>query len=210
MSDRPWPVSSYRPAESASPVGTEALRALDERLTTAVALARRRAARDGHRQVDTAHLLHSLLESDRDVWDFVGDDGPYQVGRLLGYLVQRSIGYGLRWQGTVEDSGAGPAVTGSPFDHARRPEGADPFVDRGAYADRSARGRRPGWSPVAAAAMEWALRRARARRARRVACLDLFAALVADEECRAVEVLRRTGVDAGALAARLARQEQQG
>ncbi|MYX61261.1 peptidase, partial [Streptomyces sp. SID8382] len=66
--------------------------------------ARRRAVRDGDAQIDTAHLLHGLLESDPEVRDaFPG--GPPQVIRLLGYLVQRAIGYGLRWSGTVEDSG---------------------------------------------------------------------------------------------------------
>lgn len=172
-------------------MGPEAFGALDDRLTTALALARRRASRDGHGQLDTAHLLHSLLESDREVWDFVGDDGPYRVGRLLGYLVQRSIGYGMRWQGTVEDSGSGPQI-----------------ADTGEVADLTggsgSRGRQPRWSPVATAAMERALHRARARRSPRVSCVDLFAALVADGECRAVEVLRRTGVDTDALAARLA------
>ncbi|MFE4515464.1 Clp protease N-terminal domain-containing protein, partial [Kitasatospora sp. NPDC056783] len=33
-------------------------------LATVVAAARRRALRDGDRQVDTAHLLHALVESD--------------------------------------------------------------------------------------------------------------------------------------------------
>ena len=70
--------------------------------------ARRRALRDGDRQIDTAHLLHSLLESDPEVR--AAFDGGPQLARLLGYLVQRSIGYGLRWQGAVEDSGAVPVV----------------------------------------------------------------------------------------------------
>ncbi|MDX6314573.1 MAG: hypothetical protein QOF44_4037, partial [Streptomyces sp.] len=73
--------------------------------------ARRRAARDGDRQMDTAHLLHSLLENDprvRDVLD--GGSGDGRLVRVLGYLVQRSIGYGMRWRGSVEDSGALPVV----------------------------------------------------------------------------------------------------
>ncbi len=70
-----------------------------------IAGARRRAVRDGDAQIDTAHLLHGLLESDPDVRDaFPG--GSTQVIRVLGYLVQRTIGYGLRWSGGVEDSGA--------------------------------------------------------------------------------------------------------
>ncbi|MYU62657.1 Clp protease N-terminal domain-containing protein, partial [Streptomyces sp. SID69] len=81
---------------------------LGAELATVVAGARRRAVRDGDRQIDTAHLLHSLLEQDPEVRSVVG--GPPQLARLLGYLVQRSIGYGLRWQGSVEDSGAIPVV----------------------------------------------------------------------------------------------------
>ncbi|MEX2970293.1 Clp protease N-terminal domain-containing protein [Streptomyces sp. C184] len=142
-------------------------------LASVVSAARRRASRDGDRQVDTAHLLHGLLESDPAVR--AAFDGGPQVARLLGYLVQRSIGYGLRWHGAVEDSGAVPLVEGGV----------------------------PGWSPAAAAAMDGALDRAHARYATRAGCLDLLAALVDDPESRAVEVLRRAGVDTGRLAARL-------
>ncbi|WP_246102189.1 Clp protease N-terminal domain-containing protein [Streptomyces piniterrae] len=151
---------------------------LDSRLTvelaSVVAAARRRAHRDGDRQVDTAHLLHGLLETDPAVRDTF-DGGP-QVARLLGYLVQRSIGYGLRWHGTVEDSGAVPLVT---------------------------EGGVPGWSPAAAAALDGALDRAHAGYATRAGCLDLLAALVDDPESRAVEVLRRASVDTALIAARL-------
>ncbi|WP_310715354.1 Clp protease N-terminal domain-containing protein [Streptomyces lydicus] len=143
-------------------------------LASVVSAARRRATRDGDRQVDTAHLLHGLLESDPAVR--AAFDGGPQVARLLGYLVQRSIGYGLQWHGTVEDSGAVPVVT---------------------------EGGVPGWSPAAAAAMDGALDRAHARYATRAGCLDLLAALVDDPESRAVEVLRRACVDTAPLAARL-------
>ncbi|MFF4607691.1 Clp protease N-terminal domain-containing protein [Streptomyces sp. NPDC001339] len=143
-------------------------------LASVVSAARRRATRDGDRQVDTAHLLHGLLESDPAVRE-VFDGGP-QIARLLGYLVQRSIGYGLQWHGTVEDSGAVPVVT---------------------------EGSAPGWSPAAAAAMDGALDHAHARYARRAGCLDLLAALVDDPESRAVEVLRRASVDIPRLTARL-------
>lgn len=136
--------------------------------------ARRRALRDGDRQIDTAHLLHSLIETDPDVRE-VFDGGP-QLAKVLGYLVQRSIGYGLRWQGSVEDSGAVPVVR-------------DPAVD--------------GWSPSALAAMEGALHRSAARGEARAAGLDLLAALAADAECRAVEVLARGGVGARWLADRV-------
>lgn len=151
---------------------------LDEQLTvelaSVISAARRRATRDGDLQVDTAHLLHGLLEWDPAVRDAF--DGAPQIARLLGYLVQRSIGYGLQWHGTVEDSGAVPVV-------------ADGGV--------------PGWSPAAAAAMDGALDRAHARYALRAGCLDLLAALVDDPESRAVEVLRRASVDTARLAARL-------
>ncbi|MFE3370758.1 Clp protease N-terminal domain-containing protein [Streptomyces sp. NPDC059173] len=152
---------------------------LDARFTRELAAvltgARRRALRDGDRQVDTAHLLHSLIETDPEVREAF-DGGP-QLARVLGYLVQRSIGYGLRWQGSVEDSGAVPVV---------RAPAAD------------------GWSPSALAAMDDALYRAASRGEGRAAGLDLLAALAADAESRAVEVLARGGVDAGWLSGRVA------
>ncbi|MEC3998570.1 Clp protease N-terminal domain-containing protein [Actinacidiphila sp. DG2A-62] len=74
------------------------------------AAARRRAVRDGDRQADTAHLLHSLLERDPAAREAC-DDGTGRIVRVLGYLVQRSIGYGMRWSGSVEDSGAVPVVS---------------------------------------------------------------------------------------------------
>ncbi|WP_010062223.1 Clp protease N-terminal domain-containing protein [Streptomyces globisporus] len=152
---------------------------LDARFTDELAAvltgARRRALRDGDRQIDTAHLLHSLIEADPEVREAF-DGGP-QLARVLGYLVQRSIGYGLRWQGSVEDSGAVPVVR-------------DPAAD--------------GWSPSALAALDDALYRAASRGEDRAAGLDLLAALAADAESRAVEVLARGGVDARWLADRVA------
>ncbi|MFJ8753133.1 Clp protease N-terminal domain-containing protein [Streptomyces sp. NPDC102441] len=142
-------------------------------MTAVVTGARRRAVRDGDRHVDTAHLLHSLVESDPEVREAF-DGGP-QLARVLGYLVQRSIGYGLRWQGTQEDSGAFPAV--------REPAGE-------------------GWSPSAAAAMDRAVRSALLRGEAHADGLDLLAALVADRRCRAVEVLERAGAEAEWLRAR--------
>ena len=127
--------------------------------------------RVGRRQIDTAHLLHTLLESDPEVRAVF--DGP-QVARLLGYLVQRAIGYGLRWQCTIEDSGALPVL--------REPE---------------------GWSPTAASAMDAAYGRAVRRGDARARGLDLLASIVADPESRAVEVLVRAGVDVRALATRI-------
>jgi ATP-dependent Clp protease ATP-binding subunit ClpA len=150
---------------------------LGEELAAVVSGARRRSVRDGDRQIDTAHLLHSLLEHDPEVRT-VFEDGP-QLARLLGYLVQRSIGYGLRWQGSVEDSGPVPVV----------PEAE-------------------GLSPLAAAAMEYARERAVRRGADRANGTDLLAALVADPQARAVEVLTRAGIDAGAVLDRIESRAQ--
>ncbi|WP_239065212.1 Clp protease N-terminal domain-containing protein [Streptomyces sp. S4.7] len=148
---------------------------LSAELAAVVSGARRRAHRDGDRQIDTAHLLHSLLESDPEVRGAF-DGGP-QVARVFGYLVQRSIGYGLRWQGTVEDSGSVPVV-------------ATPAV--------------PGWSPSAVTVMEGTVERARRRGEPRAGGLDLLDALASDRSCRAVNVLERAGVDARALTGRIA------
>lgn len=149
-------------------------------MTGVVSGARRRAVRDGDRHVDTAHLLHSLVESDPEVREAFGG-GP-RLAKVLGYLVQRSIGYGLRWQGTQEDSGAFPAV--------REPAGA-------------------GWSPSAAAALDRAARAALSRGEPYADGLDLLAALVADPRCRAVEVLEWAGAAAEWPAGRAAVSDAQ-
>lgn len=155
-------------SDSADPAGSGFEDRLSERLTTVIAGARRRAVRDGDPHLDTAHLLHTLVEDDPRVWGaFAG--GPPQVARLLGYLVQRTIGYGLRWSGTVETSATGLG------------EGV------------------PGWSPAAAVAMAAATGRAAARGALLAEGPDLLAALTYDRECRAAEVLRRSGVDVDLL-----------
>lgn len=178
-----------------------------------VAGARRRAVRDGDRQTDTAHLLHALLEHDPEARAAVG--GPQRLARLLGYLVQRSIGYGLRWQGSVEDSGAIPLVppparpvdpTGAvdpagPVDPAGR-AGPDGSAVSAAGRDGSVRDT-AGWSPAASAALADARARARRRGAPRVSGTDLLAALVADPRSRAVEVLERAGVPARELPPRI-------
>ncbi|MEV5430739.1 Clp protease N-terminal domain-containing protein [Streptomyces sp. NPDC052701] len=140
-------------------------------LAAVVAGARRRAVRGGDRQVDTAHLLHSLLEADPEVRACFA--GAAQLARLLGYLVQRSIGYGLRWQSGVGDRGAVPEAT-----------------------------RSTGLSPLAAAAMEYARERAARRGAGPARGVDLLAAIVRDPQARAVEVLERAGLDAREVAAR--------
>ncbi|MFD9395309.1 Clp protease N-terminal domain-containing protein [Streptomyces sp. NPDC060000] len=138
----------------------------------ALAAARRRAVRDGDRQIDTAHLLHSLLEQDPQVR--AAFDGGPRLARLLGYLVQRSIGYGLRWRSGVEDSGALPVVT---------------VVE--------------GLSPLAAAALEHACVRAARRDGAQARGVDLLAAIVADPRARAVEVLTHAAVDVDELRARI-------
>jgi len=145
---------------------------LSPELAAVVAGARRRAVRDGDRQIDTAHLLHSLLESDADVRALFGE-GP-RIARLLGYLVQRSIGYGLRWQGAVEDSGGVPVVTEA-----------------------------GGLSPLAAGCMENAHGRAARHGGHPAGVTDLLAAIVVDPRSRAVEVLERAGIDPHELFARL-------
>ncbi|MFD8969668.1 Clp protease N-terminal domain-containing protein [Streptomyces sp. NPDC059568] len=168
---------------------------LTAELVSVLSGARRRALRDGDAQIDTAHLLHSLLETDPEVrsafdsgdqfdsGDHVGGQVGDQVVKVLGYLVQRSIGYGLRWQRTVEDSGAMPVVRERAMS---------------------------GWSPGAVTAMRRALERAARHGEPRARGLDLLAALVSDRECRAVDVLVRAGVDAEALAERLSRAHGQG
>ncbi|WP_431040980.1 hypothetical protein ACQUSR_03155 [Streptomyces sp. P1-3] len=167
----------------AGPAGTGPDPRLSAELVSVAAGARRRAARGGDRQADTAHLLHGLLESDPQVR--AAFTGP-QVARLLGYLVQRTIGYGLRWSGTVEDSGAVPVVR---------------IGDR--HRGPAADGDCSGWSPAAGLAMDRALRRARARGAGRAEGLDLLTALACDHASRAVEVLTRTGIDPDLLLAHL-------
>ncbi|MFG2352909.1 Clp protease N-terminal domain-containing protein [Streptomyces sp. NPDC048521] len=167
-----------------------------------VAGARRRAVRDGDRQVDTAHLLHSLLEHDPEVRAAVGD--PARLARLLGYLVQRSIGYGLRWQGSVEHSGVIPVVPVAPqaAPAVRTAPAAQVTAALPAARGGEARGG-ADWSPVAAAALAEARGRARRRGESRVTGTDLLAALLTDPQSRAVEVLERAGIPARDLPARI-------
>ncbi|WP_328745477.1 peptidase [Streptomyces sp. NBC_00285] len=155
-----------------SAVGPDGDARLSAELAAVVSGARRRALRDGDRQIDTAHLLHSLLDADAEAYAVF--EAEPQLPRLLGYLVQRSIGYGLRWQGTVEDSVPVPVVTAA-----------------------------EGFSPLAAGAMEYACARAEPRHGGRVRGIDLLAAILVDPGSRAVEVLTRAGIDAGGVFARL-------
>ena len=175
--------------------GRDDVPGLDADAAAALAAARRRAVRDGDRQVDTAHLLHSLLEHDPQVR--AAFDGP-QSARLLGYLVQRSIGYGLRWQGGVEDSGGVPVVTavGSPGLTSAAATVAEAGGAPGAAAVE-------GLSPLAAAALEQARQEAARHSGAPARGVDLLAAMVADPQARAVEVLTRAGVDVHELRARI-------
>ncbi|GAA1528000.1 Clp protease N-terminal domain-containing protein [Streptomyces albidochromogenes] len=205
----PTPWVPHHPAPQRADVEAR----LTTELASVVAGARRRATRDGDRQIDTAHLLHSVLEADPEVRSAF-DGGPAQVARVLGYLVQRSIGYGLRWQGVEEASGGGlgaAASSGAPV----LPEGPGAPVVAAGDGGAAVRSEPalPGWSPAAFAAMEGALGRAFARGDQRAGGLDLLAVLASDPGCRAVEVLRRGGVDTELLAGRLhvpSRQVSQG
>ncbi|MER0242724.1 peptidase [Streptomyces sp. HSW2009] len=148
---------------------------LSDELTSVIAAARRRAHRDADRQVDTAHVLHAVLESVPDVAAHF-DGGRTQVARVLSYLAQRTIGYGMSWHGTVEDSGAVPVARQGPAH----------------------------WSPAVEAAVVRANGRAAVRGAALAQGFDLFVALTDDRACRAVEVLHGAGVDLESLALRLA------
>lgn len=170
----------YRPLHASAPGPAPADDDLRPELANALAGARRRAQRDGDGQADTAHLLHALLEHDpasREAVD-AGEQGGEQLVKLLGLLVQRNIGYGLKWHGSVEDSGAVPMA------------------------------RADGWSPAAAGALDSA-RRSADRRGRRPSGPDLLAGLVADPECRAVQVMERAGVDRELLRRRLGAAERE-
>ncbi|MEU8522246.1 Clp protease N-terminal domain-containing protein [Streptomyces sp. NBC_01216] len=164
-------------------------------LATVALGAHRRALRAGDRQIDTAHLLHSLLESDPDVRASFADSR--RLARVLGYLVQRSIGYGLRWQRAVEGAGGDRA--------ARLPVRAGtPGVP-----DRTPASAPSGWSPAALAALDAARERAVRRGEAHPRGLDLFAAISAAPGCRGAEVLRRAGVDTASLTARIGEPSQQ-
>lgn len=150
---------------------------LGAELAAVVASARRRAGRAADRQTDTAHLLHSLLESDPAVRLALAGaatgspDG--RAARALAYLAQRPIGYGMRWRGAVEES-AGRATAAAPA--------------------------ASGLSPAALAALGEAACRAASRGGTAAQGTDLLDALAADPACRAAQVLRAVGVDPRRLA----------
>ncbi|WP_309237879.1 peptidase [Streptomyces albidus (ex Kaewkla and Franco 2022)] len=161
------------PVPLSLPEGEEIAGRFSEQLAAVVAAARRRATRGGDRVLDTAHLLHSLLEWDPVVRAFLGGGGP-QTAKLLGYLAQRPIGYGLRWRGAVEEPGVPRAGSALP-----------PAL--------------PGWSPAAVSALGAALERATGRGLARVEGVDLLAGLTVDGGCRAAKVLTDSGFDAERL-----------
>ncbi|MFF4650659.1 Clp protease N-terminal domain-containing protein [Streptomyces sp. NPDC001380] len=158
-------------------------------LGAVAAAARRRAARAGDEAVDTGHLLHSLLESDAAALDAAAPL-PRQAVRLMGYLVQRSIGFGRGWRATAEQPGA-DADAGA--------EGGAVPDTAGAEAPRSAPDR-PGLSGAAAAALEEAAARPEALPVGH----RLLAALLADPDSRAAQILRSSGIDPVAVRARCA------
>ncbi|MFG2574282.1 Clp protease N-terminal domain-containing protein [Streptomyces sp. NPDC048481] len=168
------------PRDQAAP-GPHDVPRLGAEAAAALAAARRRAARDGDPQVDTAHLLHSLLEHDPQV-RAAFDDGAPRLARLLGYLVQRSIGYGLRWRSAVEDCGPALAVT------VVEPSGATAVE---------------GLSPLAAAAVERACEESARHAGAPARGVGLLAAMLADPGARAAEVLAHAGIDVDALRARI-------
>ncbi|MFJ6216914.1 Clp protease N-terminal domain-containing protein [Streptomyces sp. NPDC092296] len=160
--------------------GTTRTPELPAALRAVVAAARRRATRAGDGEVDTGHLLHSLLESDPDALAAAAPR-PEQTARLMGYLVQRSIGFGRPWRAVAESrcptrSTGGPAVP--------------PLAARGAVG--------PRWSAAAAAALERAVRRA----ADGPGGLPLLAALAADPASRSGQILCSVGIDPAVVRAR--------
>lgn len=186
------PRTAHRTADDEAVPHPDGAAGLGAELAAVVAAARRRAVRDRDRHTDTAHLLHALLEHDPEARAAVGD--PQRLARVLGYLVQRSIGYGLRWQSSVEDSAAMPRVPAP----AGPADAAGPAVGAGGPGKEA-----EGWSPAASAALTDARARARRRGAPRVGGTDLLAALAADPRSRAVEVLERAGIPARELSARI-------
>jgi len=142
-------------------------------LSRIAAGARRRALRAGDAEVDTGHLLHALLESDDRALGLTAPQAA-QSTRLMGYLAQRSIGFGREWR-----SG------------------------EGAGSHRAQERNRLRWSRSAGDALEQASRVALARSGQEADALDLLAQLAADPSCRAVEILCGAGVDPGAVAARV-------
>jgi len=163
------------------------------------AAARRRAARTGDAEVDTGHLLHSLLEADPEALAAVAPQ-PAQAARLMGYLAQRSIGFGRRWQGSAELGEAGTGAVAAVRDDRREgPADAEAQEPEGWAGP-------VGWSRAAV----MALHRARVGAAIRGAAngepddLELLAELAADPTSRAAQILSATGINPSTLTLTLA------
>ncbi|AXI81114.1 peptidase [Peterkaempfera bronchialis] len=147
------------------------------------AAARRRAARAGDAEVDTGHLLHSVLESDPEALAAAAPQ-QRQAARLMGYLVQRSIGFGRDWRATAESRPPVRAANDRP----------------GAVGRLFPSAARPRWSCAAAAALE----RVADRPVGLPVGLSLLAALAAEPGCRAAQILRSAGIDPAQVQARCA------
>jgi hypothetical protein len=134
--------------------------------------------RAGDTEVDTGHLLHALLESDERLLGLVAPN-PAHATRLLGYLAQRSIGFGRDWQ-----PGEGANVS-------RARHAAPPNTPATA------------WSRSAAAALGRAELAGLIRGSDEPDTLDLLVELVGDRESRAAEVLHGAGLELPETAARV-------
>jgi ATP-dependent Clp protease ATP-binding subunit ClpA len=142
-------------------------------LSRIAAGARRRAVRAGDAEVDTGHLLHALLESDGHALELTAPREAH-AARLMGYLAQRSIGFGREWKSS-----------------------------EGAGAHRAQERTSLRWSRSAGDSLEQASRTALARTGREADALDLLAQLAGDAACRAAEILRGAGVDPGGVVDRV-------
>jgi hypothetical protein len=148
-------------------------------LRAVVTRARRRAARAGDPEVDTGHLLHALLESDVRVLGLAAPL-PAQATRLMGYLAQRSIGFGRHWGSGEGAGGLGASLTAL-----------------------------PGWSRAAAAALERVVSAARMRTGGQASALELLGELAADASSRAAAILHGAGVDPLAVTLRVRAERPQ-
>ena len=143
-----------------------------------MARARRRAVRAGDGEIDSGHLLHALLETDEQVLGLVAPQ-PTQATRLMGYLAQRSIGFGRDWQ-----------------------QGEGERSDEAAGIPRQRFALPPGLSDAAGAAVDRARVAALLRDAVEADPLDLLAELASDPDSRAAKMLKGAGAEPSAVADR--------
>ncbi|MFC1444224.1 Clp protease N-terminal domain-containing protein [Streptacidiphilus sp. N1-10] len=147
-------------------------------LAPVMARARRRAVRAGDAEIDSGHLLHALLESDEQVLGLAAPQ-PTQATRLMGYLAQRSIGFGRDWQ-----------------------QGEGESADEGTGIPRQRLALQPGLSDAAEAAVGRARVAALVRDAGEADPLDLLAELASDPGSRAAKMLKGAGADPSEVAVR--------